>query len=194
MERADYPPCAAVRGMGAMNIEEKVCDTLVDMMEEMPFEKIRVTALADRAGISRSSFYVHYQSTYDVLQQVEEMVIDEIITDTTVSANISRRELIAITGRICRNIHYFEVLTGENGSPSFYSRLAKRNRSTLDNIAKELNSPVSDLVLEAINEFTLAGKIRLLQWFAENESVLSVTDMAAILGKLHRSVNEVLLK
>lgn len=177
-----------------MNIEEKVCDTLVDMMEEMPFDKIRVTALADRAGISRSSFYVHYQSTYDVLQQVEEMVIDEIITDTTVPANIRQKELVAITGRICRNIHYFEVLTGENGSPSFYARLAKRNRSTLDQIAKELNSPASDIMLEAINEFTLAGKIRLLQWFAEKESVLSVNDMAAILGKLHRSVNEVLLK
>lgn len=177
-----------------MNIEEKVCDTLIAMMEEMPFEKIRVTSLTERAGISRSTFYVYYQSAYDVLQQVEEVLIDDIIMNQEVPPRISRQHLMEVSSQIHRNIRYFNALTGPNGSPSFYSKLARRNLSTLLHLAEEFQSPASEAELQVLNEFTLAGKIRILQWWAEHEDYVSVSDMAGILAKLNRAVNEVLLQ
>ena len=175
-----------------MNVEEKVCETLIDMMEEMPFEKIHVTGLADRAGISRSTFYVYYESTYDVLQHVEEMVIDEFIADP-VPADIGRRQLMEISSGLQEKIRFFNVLTGPNGSPSFYAKLAARNRKTLLRVAEELHSSATATELQVINEFTLAGKIRIFQWWAEHEQYVSVSEMAAILDRLNRCVNEMLL-
>ena len=177
-----------------MNIEEKVCDSLIDMMEEMPMEKIRVTGLAERAGISRSTFYVYYESIYDVLQQVEEKVIDEIIEDRPVPVSLTRLELMDISSRIQKNIRYFNVLTGPNGSPSFYAKLADRNRRTLLRLAEELHSSATATELEVVNQFTLAGKVQTLRWWAEHIDYVSVNDMAVILDRMHHAVNEVMIR
>lgn len=177
-----------------MNIEDRVCDTLVDMMAEMPFEKIKVTALVERAGISRSSFYVYFQSTYDVLQMVEESVITDLILSQTVPVSFSSKEIVELSARIKKKLRAFNVLTGPNGSPSFYSKLAARNRKILLNMAEELDSAVTATELQVINEFTLAGKIRIFQWWEEHENYVSVSEMAMILDKLNRAVNENLLR
>ena len=38
------------------------------MLEEMPFDKITVSALVKRAGVSPNTFYYHYQDIYDLLR------------------------------------------------------------------------------------------------------------------------------
>ena len=49
-------------------------DTLVQMLREMPMEKISISALCTRAKISRSTFYMHYSSTQELLQEIEDIV------------------------------------------------------------------------------------------------------------------------
>ena len=38
--------------------ERKIMDSLLDLMEEQPFRTIKVTTLCERAGVSRSTFYL----------------------------------------------------------------------------------------------------------------------------------------
>ncbi|MDO4285698.1 MAG: TetR/AcrR family transcriptional regulator C-terminal domain-containing protein [Eubacteriales bacterium] len=41
--------------------------TMLDMMQEMPFEKIRVNDLCDRAMLRKSTFYKHFADKYELL-------------------------------------------------------------------------------------------------------------------------------
>ncbi len=45
-------------------------ETLLEMTRELSYEKINVTCLCQRADISRSTFYLHFDSIDDVLDQV----------------------------------------------------------------------------------------------------------------------------
>ena len=176
-----------------MNMESLICDTLVDMMEEMPFDKIRVTQLVERSGISRSTFYVYYESVFEVLQYVEDRVIDTIIADRQVTTDISKDEMMDIFVNLRKSIRTFYILTGSNGSPSFYAKLASRNRNSLLLLAEKLGSKTTATELQIINEFTLAGKIKVFQWWAEHDNYISVNEMAIALEKMNKAVNNMLL-
>lgn len=49
--------------------EKAILQTFDDMIREMPFEKITVTALVARCEISSNTFYYHYRDIYDLLDQ-----------------------------------------------------------------------------------------------------------------------------
>lgn len=59
--------------------KESIKDTLLEMMQHTPFQRISVTQLCQRTGISRSTFYLHFYDTYDVL----DALIEDILENTT---------------------------------------------------------------------------------------------------------------
>ena len=51
----------------ALYTKKLIMTTFQEMLEEMPFDKITVSALVKRAGISPNTFYYHYQDIYALL-------------------------------------------------------------------------------------------------------------------------------
>jgi len=45
---------------------DRLGDALIELMQEKPFEQITVQHVLDRAGVSRSTFYVHYTNKEDL--------------------------------------------------------------------------------------------------------------------------------
>ena len=63
-------PCGfCYQGVGSMAnfTEQAIIDTFEEMLSEMPFDRITVTALARRCGISPNTFYYHFDDIYDLL-------------------------------------------------------------------------------------------------------------------------------
>ena len=50
-------------------------NTLIEMMTELPFEQISITALCDRAEISRITFYSHYNDKYALVDDIFQDMI-----------------------------------------------------------------------------------------------------------------------
>lgn len=50
-------------------------NTLIEMMEEAPFEDIRVSDLCDRAMVRKSTFYKHFADKYELLAFVVKELI-----------------------------------------------------------------------------------------------------------------------
>ena len=44
---------------------------MVQLLMEQPFDQISTVKLADKAGISRSSFYTHYKDKYDMIEHYQ---------------------------------------------------------------------------------------------------------------------------
>lgn len=49
--------------------QEAIFQAFGEMLERMPFEKITVSGLIQECGISRNTFYYHFQDVYDLLDQ-----------------------------------------------------------------------------------------------------------------------------
>ena len=57
---------------------DRLGDALVALMQEKPFATITVQELLDRAGVSRSTFYVHYSDKDDLLMSDAEEFFEAI--------------------------------------------------------------------------------------------------------------------
>ena len=51
----------------ALYTQKAILRAFGEMLEEMPFDKITVTALVKRCDISSNTFYYHYRDIYDLL-------------------------------------------------------------------------------------------------------------------------------
>ncbi len=52
-------------------------DALFSLMQEYPYAKIRINQITERADISRSTFYLHYQTKEELLLSAADEVIDQ---------------------------------------------------------------------------------------------------------------------
>ena len=53
-------------------------DSLLELMQTAPINKITVKDICERADVNRGTFYLHYQDPYDLMHQIENELIDEV--------------------------------------------------------------------------------------------------------------------
>ncbi len=78
-------------------VVESLKEALIDLMGKFPFDKISITALCKRAGVSRMAFYGNFSSKEDV--------IDSIVIDLC-------KELVKVSGTPVRNnttLKWYEI-------------------------------------------------------------------------------------
>lgn len=69
------------------NTAIKFNKALLALLEKKSFEYITISEICETAGVNRSTFYLHYENTYDLLQETTRYVLDGFISyfgvDTT---------------------------------------------------------------------------------------------------------------
>ncbi len=163
-------------------------ESLIELMEEKPINKISVSELCDKADINRSTFYNHYSDQYDLLQQMEEEIIDDVnamLADCEYQKYDSKLmqilayifEYIRDNSRACR------ILLSEQGDvhfqkqilmiahESYVTELVTRNRLEEDT--------ATDIYLFIVN-----GSIGLIQSWLKNGMKKSAHEMAELIVRL----------
>ena len=174
--------------------ERQIWGALIALMEEKPLDKIKVTELTQRAGISRSTFYSYYDSVYDVLQDIEDDFLSHIVDERKVGVENNASVIAENFSYIRDNLKTFQIITSANGDPSFEMRLGNRSRRVLSNIALETHSSMTKTQLTIIDEFAKAGKLQVLRWWASHKNEISVNEIIDMLDyitdALHGIVTE----
>ena len=58
------------------NTAVKMDKALLELLEKKDFEYITIKEICDKAGVSRSTFYLHYQNTRDLLDETAKYILD----------------------------------------------------------------------------------------------------------------------
>ncbi len=58
------------------NTAVKMDKALLELLEKKDFEYITIKEICAKAGVSRSTFYLHYQNTRDLLDEVARYILD----------------------------------------------------------------------------------------------------------------------
>src|SRR5579884_3682565 len=61
-------------------------ETLLQLVEEKGFEQVTIKDITDRAGIDRTTFYLHFTDKRDLIEQTQRQVIDELIAESAAAA------------------------------------------------------------------------------------------------------------
>lgn len=170
----------------ALRIDTKayIQDKLLDLMETKPFYNIKVTEFVRFAEISRSTFYAHYDSIFDALQEMEDGFIEELGLrgyDLKRAASAKERSdvepIIHAIEAIGNNLRKFRILTGTNGDPRFTAKLERVFRKQVYDVAGIIGTDGSkkqlDLTAAALGSSSLAA----YQWWANHPDEYTKQDI-----------------
>ena len=87
------------------NTAIKMDEALLSLLEKKDFEYITIKEICDEAGFNRSTFYLHYENTCDLLRETTQYILDKHFSYYNVDKkdvvrgieSFDRRDLIFIT-------------------------------------------------------------------------------------------------
>ena len=53
-------------------------DSLIQLLQEKPIDKVSITEICQKADINRSTFYAHYNDQIDLLQSIVQSILSEL--------------------------------------------------------------------------------------------------------------------
>lgn len=160
-------------------------ESLIKLMDEKPISRITIKELCEEAEINRATFYAHYKDQYDLLQQTEQEMIDDVnrcIDSLAEDPNENRLKQVTleIIKIIEANFDCARVLWGKNGDMKFQEHMTQIFR---DQFIKLLPKQIkgNELENEFIYIYTINGCIGMIRkWMFEEYDRISpekLTDM-----------------
>ncbi|MDY3617864.1 TetR/AcrR family transcriptional regulator [Agathobaculum sp.] len=139
---------------------------LLELLLEKPVKHITVTDVCARAGINRSTFYLHYKDVYDLLEQMENDLIDEM--GRTFSTQPSASLQGHIEAMLCvvqaRRPLCLAILS-EHGNPQFVKQLGRLTREGFLQHWRSLFPQAPERLLELVYAFSTSGASAVIeQW------------------------------
>ena len=141
---------------------------------ERPIERIPVREICERAGYNRATFYLYYHDVYEVLAEVEDLILDGL--GSLVEGRLLRGDTLDFSqhmGPILQMARewrpYTAVLLGQNGDPAFVERFKETIRPLVDRfvLPAEGLKPRERIIL---SEFYLAGLLAAVRaWLASDD-------------------------
>ncbi len=156
---------------------------LIDLMKERSFREITVKELADYADINRGTFYLHYKDVFDLMEQTEHELMEQIISIfrkyNPHELSQSPRPIYAdLFSAVQENAGLCRVLLGPNGDIAFLTKFKTTIYEECLSHWSELNAGKSDIRQEYFASFILSGYIGLIQLWLESGMAVSTDELA----------------
>ncbi len=130
-----------------MGAKEEIANSFRDLIvnKGVPYEKVAVYQICDQAGVSRKTFYVHYKSKADI--------VDQVVSDRIVAPLAKMNDASVVLMQNQAMLEHFPEAINElvykaiRDDAEFYSRLCCK--------AGSLDSPFVEALIKAIQELNL---------------------------------------
>ncbi len=137
--------------------------------EKKELKHVTVTELVKRAGITRSSFYTHYDSIYDVAQEFQDDTMNLLINNEFNLENISDiyAYIDMLIETLKENENTYKMLLSSNEPIIFFDKIRKKFITNTYEIVKNTSN---DKYLKLDISFYVDGLVsQILKYFRANE-------------------------
>lgn len=208
-ERAFDADFDAVQEMGScpmQRIDPRVArsrralrDALADEIHEVgDLTRVTATSLAERAGVTRRTFYTHFRDISDLVDQVENEAIDELDAKVRVIADVTLADMskaieklapvpgsVELLDYIRENGSFYQALLGEGGDPAFAEKIKEHLRGTITPRALTgIAAPAVGSFVEYYITFAISAEMGVLMRWLAGGMVESSGVMARIMTAL----------
>ena len=161
--------------------------SLIKFLKQKPITKISVKEICDDADINRATFYAHYLDQYDLLQQIEDEVINDVIKclegcdfkeATIIPIEITEKILIYIE----ENAELFDLLLNSNGDIKFYQEVI-RIIGWKHFIPILGNESLNEEDAEYVFYFLASGAVGVIQMWLKNGMKKTAKEIAELILK-----------
>ncbi|MDY6308040.1 MAG: TetR/AcrR family transcriptional regulator [Oribacterium sp.] len=165
---------------------------LTTLMQQKQVKDISVRELTDLADVNRGTFYLHYKDVFDLLEQSEDDILEEL--HETVSkydeAALKENPILIFEGiyNLCRdNADFVNILIGENGDIKFLRKLEHLVRERCLNEWSFIMKNQDPDQFDIYYAFIAGGCISVLQYWFRSGMQETPHELAMITGKILHS-------
>ncbi len=160
----------------------RTCVALRDALAEEiqatgDLSQVTVTAVTDRADVTRRTFYSHYRDISDLVRSVENEMLQEMrpYVDRICQTNLDELErsidefspcpgTIEFLDYVKRNGSWIAALLGDGGDPSFTKRLCDMaHEQARDRVAEGFVLPSCDVLIDYYLTFVISAEVGVLE-------------------------------
>ena len=180
-----------------MNIETKIdrrirktqkalFDSLMQLLEKQPINKVSVSDLCALADINRSSFYRYYSDPFDMLEQVERKFFEDFSATWNVyTTQHSFSEIVLVfVSKIFESQAFCRILFGPHGNSRLLEQLLQVAYATCITDFKKRSPDVDNLQLEYLYAFLVHGSLGIIQQWLNNSCKESPDIIAALIKRI----------
>lgn len=169
--------------------------TFMTMLLEVPYEKITIKELSDRAFINRKTFYLHYASIDEVLEEFQEELTSEYfekIKDFDHIANVDKIISAFFHFSEKKGAFYEKINCNSNYTYIHQQTTNKLSVKVKDNLQsiRKYDEVTQNIILSFVNTATI-GIYR--QWIKDGKKI-AVEEVISIATKLIKSGIDKIIK
>lgn len=177
------------------NTAVKMDEALIKLLEKKDFEYITIKEICETAGVNRSTFYLHYENTADLLKETTKYILDSFLTYFTVDGqsitvqyrNCKLQDLVFITPEyltpyltyIKENQRVFKTAVKHLGTMDFENVYNKMFKFIFNPVLERFNFPEKDR--EYVLKFYLTGITAVVMEWLKNDCKESIEDVSRII-------------
>ncbi len=181
---------------GRNAVDTLLAESLKELAEKHPIEKITIKEITDRAGVIRPTFYNHFQDKYELLEWIIETELSEPMKPLIRNGMIEEALILLFASVEKEKDFYIRAshLEGQNSFESIVRQCIKRVLLEVlrDHVTgRERACPWTDL--ELLAEYHAQSLCFLLLQWIRTDMGLSAKDMADTYNyMIHHSIEDIL--
>ena len=161
-------------------------EALLELMREKPVDRITPTELCRRAGINRNTFYSHFYSVRELLQNVEDEFEDQVIR--SLSTKIQTGTVYDLLCEVCETLYkqkaLCEILLSEHGDASFLEKVVGMSKSITLAEWQKSGMDLADDTYDMALDFVVEGSLAVLRYWAQNDMKKPPREIAGLIDKM----------
>lgn len=177
------------------NTAVKMDKALISLLEKKDFEYITIKEICEVAEVNRSTFYLHYENTTDLLNETTKYILDSFLTYFTIDRqsitiqyqNCELKDLVFISPEyltpyltfIKENQFVFKTSIKHLGSMNFDKVYNKMFEFIFNPVLERFNFPEKDR--EYVLKFYLTGITAVVMEWLKNDCKESIDDISRII-------------
>lgn len=146
-------------------------ETLLSLLQQYPLNKITVSRICEQADVNRSTFYLYYKDAYDLLDQIETELYEQISQALEgTSYMLPNVEMLQrIYEIIYKNRDLCRILFGEFGDKVFLRKVGNIHKDQMMREWRKLGKNLDETTLSYLHTFAAYTNIGVMErWIASD--------------------------
>jgi len=158
---------------------EALRGALMVLIEEKGFDAISVQDIAERAGLNRATFYLHYRDKQDLLIRTSEAVFDRLVAEAgpidreNLAFQKPPQQVVILFQHLAKHRDFYRVMLGRSGVPAFVARmreyLATFTQQRITGLHTLYPAAVPILDDRFISEYVAGALLSIIIWWLDND-------------------------
>lgn len=163
-------------------------ESMLDLLKNKSLNQISITELCKAADVNRNTFYKHYNTTYEIIREMEDEIFNALMDSIKNMDNVNDI-ILASCRTLERDKKMSVIIFSETDSSSLLSKALSSFRKTDLTLQNNGDAAIQQSLLEKVYLFGEQGTIALMKDWVLGGFKETAESIAAIISYLIQSIN-----